>query len=313
MTASEKSRLARDPSSIREAQDFRCPCGYQVQGTFCAERIELSRDTVKAERSATLAASTTGNKRNRMHALKVQFVGVPRRMTSERFSLEQRGSSYHYFIRGRPVCLETYTEVCAMSATTMQEVRVLARAAALENLDLINDPPPVDLCGARVGRQQQREAALKVFLTTLAEETSERIPDGATVDSLSSHIADVADVDPDGLCEYRLPFRQALMVFKLYKAGVVDPYNYPNFVKKWHLLCRHIKRRVVPRALLCRVPTQPRLRQGWPHEGWLQHMHYLPAAEDGVAKYVAGPPRTRMRAAGFGATQRLPNGATRKI
>lgn len=32
------------------------------------------------------------------------------------------------------------------------------------------------------------------------------------------------------------------MVFRLYNAGVVDPYNYPNFIKKWHLLCRHIKR-----------------------------------------------------------------------
>lgn len=32
-----------------------------------------------------------------------------------------------------------------------------------------------------------------------AQETSERIPDGSTVDSLSSHVADAADVDPDGV------------------------------------------------------------------------------------------------------------------
>ena len=110
-------------------------------------------------------------------------------VASERFSLDQRPASYHYFIRGRPVCLETYTEVracstsaqratqacapapqvCAMTETTMQEVRSLARSAALENLDLINDPPPVDLGSARLARQQQREVALKVFLTALAE------------------------------------------------------------------------------------------------------------------------------------------------
>ena len=49
---------------------------------FCAERIELTREIVKTERKATLEASTRGNKRNRMHALRIQFIGTPRRMNS---------------------------------------------------------------------------------------------------------------------------------------------------------------------------------------------------------------------------------------
>ena len=90
----------------------------------------------------------------------------------------------------------------------------------------------------------QREFDLCGFLDGLARSCSEAIPDGETVDSLAVAApdgSDMCDVD-DGGVEWRLPFRENKLIWRLYTLVVYNPYSYAQFIMKWWANCRHIKR-----------------------------------------------------------------------
>ena len=102
------------------------------------------------------------------------------------------------------------------------------------------------LCGSNVRTQEaeQRECDLVEYLDGLARSCSEAIPDGETVNSLSVAAPDgseTCDVD-DGGVEWRLPFREYRLIWRLYSLAVYNPYSYAQFIMKWWLKCRHIKR-----------------------------------------------------------------------
>ena len=191
--------------SCRAAVNFRCPCGFQHGGAFCADRISLTEETVLHEREQSFAVPITHQKRLKHHAIRLQ-VHDPRAPTAEMFFPAQKASSYHYFVDGRPVCAETYGEVCALSRKSMEQVQHLAMESKVHGTNLDTDEAVASLMRHRPGRSDQRSMDVKVFLESLARDCCESIPDGDTIDSLSAD-PDLARDDEDGGVEWRLPFR----------------------------------------------------------------------------------------------------------
>ena len=136
--------------------------------------------------------------------------------------------------------------MCGLGETCLREICKLADAAHEDNLDLADDSAWSTLCGSNVRTQEaeQRECNLVEYLNGLARSCSEAIPDGETVNSLSVAAPDgseTCDVD-DGGVEWRLPFREYKLIWRLYSLAVYNPYSYAQFIMKWWLKCRHIKR-----------------------------------------------------------------------
>ena len=204
-TEAYKKRLAFSQMSCRAAVNFRCPCGFQHGGEFCADRISLTEETVLHEREQSFAVPITHQKRLKHHAIRLQ-VHDPRAPTAEMFFPAQKASSYHYFVDGRPVCAETYGEVCALSRKSMEQVQHLAMESKVHGTNLDTDEAVASLMRHRPGRSDQRSMDVKVFLESLARDCCESIPDGDTIDSLSAD-PDLARDDEDGGVEWRLPFR----------------------------------------------------------------------------------------------------------
>ena len=67
-----KRKFASSNASIYEACQFRCPCGFETEGEFCADRINLDAHTVLAERAATFSANVHGKGRLRLHAIRLK-------------------------------------------------------------------------------------------------------------------------------------------------------------------------------------------------------------------------------------------------
>ena len=111
-TETYKKRLAFSQMSCRAALNFRCPCGFQHGGSFCADRINLTKETVLREREQSFAVTIRHNRRLKHHAMRLHVHDL-RAPTAEIFFPVQKASAYHYFVDGRPVCAETYGEVCA--------------------------------------------------------------------------------------------------------------------------------------------------------------------------------------------------------
>ena len=247
-TESYRCRFALSADSVEAATRFKCPCGGYSGGSYCAERIGLRRETVTRERGQTFAASARGRMRLRLHAIRLMpNIQDPRALTSIRFHPTQRKSRYHFFAQGsQPICRETYAEMCGLGETCLREICKLADAAYEDNLDLTDDSAWSTLCGSNVRTQEaeQRECDLVEYLDGLARSCSEAIPDGETVNSLSVAAPDgseTCDVD-DGGVEWRLPFREYKLIWRLYSLAVYNPYSYAQFIMKWWLKCRHIKR-----------------------------------------------------------------------
>ena len=62
-TEAYKKRLAFSQMSCRAAVNFRCPCGFQHGGSFCADRIDLTEENVLREREQSFAVTITHHKR----------------------------------------------------------------------------------------------------------------------------------------------------------------------------------------------------------------------------------------------------------
>ena len=244
MSESKKQRLALDRRSLDAACAFRCPCG-SFGGVYCVVRIGLAVSAVENERNQTFAYSTKSKARLRFHATRLKsHVNVPARRTSEIFFPRQSASKFHWFLAGRPVCQETYAEVCALGDSSIAQIRKLANDAFNGDLDLSVAPVTIFSSVARQGLCDQRTIDLKTFMEDFARDSCEAIPDGHTIDSLSSDAADMdlqRDED-DGGSEWRLPFRSCHFIWKVYCSYVPNPYSYTRFLVKWHLHCRHIKR-----------------------------------------------------------------------
>ena len=240
MSDATKRRFAVSKKGIEAAVRFRCPCGYETSGSFCVDRIQLRAETVLQERCATFAARLHGKGRLRLHATRLKpNVQDVRRLTSERFSGLQRPEKYHWFIQGRPVCKETYAEVCALGEQCMQAICSLAISAKDGFLDLSQAEPR--RCIVRDAEADGRECALVSYMDTLARGCCDAIPNGDTVDALASDPEYGRD-DDDGGVEWKLPFRSAYFVWQMYVQAVELPYSYPRFIVKWSQLCPHIKR-----------------------------------------------------------------------
>ena len=249
-TESYAQRFALSEASVEAATVFKCPCGGLAGGSYCAERIGLTRATVTRERAQTFAASTRGGMRLRLHAIRLMpNIHHPRARTAIQFHATQRKSRYHFFTQGsQPICRELYAEVCALGRCSLEDICELADAAYNDDIDLTNDDAWATLHGSGSTVQSQttaqRESDLCGFLDGLARSCSEAIPDGETVDSLAVAApdgSDTCDVD-DGGVEWRLPFREYKLIWRLYTLAVYNPYSYAQFIMKWWLKCRHIKR-----------------------------------------------------------------------
>ena len=164
---------------------FKCPCGRLVGGSYCAERIGLTRATVTRERGQTFAASTRGGMRLRLHAIRLMpNIHHPRARTAIQFHATQRKSRYHFFTQGsQPICRELYAEVCALGECALGDICQLADAAYNDDIDLTNDDAWATLHGSGSTVQSQttaqRESDLCGFLDGLARSCSEAIPDGS--------------------------------------------------------------------------------------------------------------------------------------
>ena len=230
-------------------------------GSFCVDRVELREDTVLKERLATFAARLHGKGRIRLHAIRLKpHVHPERQRTSERFFELQKKEKYHWFIQGRPVCQETYAEVCALGESCMQEIRKLASEAHDGFLDLSQAPPRIS-AGVRAAEVDGRECALSSFLDTLARSCCDAIPNGDTVDALASD-AEYCHDDDDGGVEWKLPFRSSYFVWEMYVQAVEQPYSYPRFIVKWSQLCPHIKRAGKGKDGFCQCDECVRLKRG---------------------------------------------------
>ena len=147
--------------------------------------MQLRAETVLQERCATFAARLHGKGRLRLHATRLKpNVQDVRRLTSERFSGLQRPEKYHWFIQGRPVCKETYAEVCALGEQCMQEICSLAISAKDGFVDL--SQAELRCCPVRDAEVDGRGCALVSFMDTLARGCCDAIPNGDTVDALAS-------------------------------------------------------------------------------------------------------------------------------
>ena len=203
-----------------------------------------------------------GKGRLRLHAIRLKpNVQDPRRLTSERFSAKQRPDKYHWFIKGRPVCQETYAETCALGETCMQEIRTLACKAKDGFLDLTAIEPGKGV--VRQGEIDTRECAVVSFLDSLARSSCDAIPNGETVDGLSSDPdTEVGRDDDDGGVEWRLPFRSARFVWRLYARATANAYSYPRFLVKWWQRCKHIKRAGKGKDGFCQCDDCVRFKRG---------------------------------------------------
>ena len=268
-TESYRCRFALSADSVEAATRFKCPCGGYSGGSYCAERIGLRRETVIRERGQTFAASARGRMRLRLHAIRLMpNIQDPRALTSIRFHPTQRKSRYHFFAQGsQPICRETYAEMCGLGETCLREICKLADAAYEDNLDLTDDSAWSTLCGSnsnvRTQEAEQRESDLVEYLDGLARSCSEAIPDGETVNSLSVAAPDgseTCDVD-DGGVEWRLPFREYKLIWRLYSLAVYNPYSYAQFIMKWWLKSRHIKRAGKAKDGFCQCDICLRLKR----------------------------------------------------
>ena len=187
----KKQRLALDRRSLGAAYAFRCPCG-SLGGVDCVVRIGLAVSAVENQRNQTFAYSTKSKARLRFHATRLKsHVNVPARRTSETFFPRQSASKFHWFLAGRPVCQETYAEVCALGDSSIAQIRKLANDAFNGDLDLSVAPVTILSSVARQGLCDQRTIDLKTFMEDFARDSCEAIPDGHTIDSLSSDAADM--------------------------------------------------------------------------------------------------------------------------
>ena len=172
-------------------------CGYEAGGSFCVDRIQLRAETVLKERLATFSAKIRRKGLLRLHAIRLKpNVLDERRLTTERFSSLQRPDTYHWFIQGRPVYQETYTEVCALSEKCTQQIRSLAKNAKGGYVDL-SGAAPIAGCGVRDQEVGARECELMSFIGTLVWSCCDAIPNGETVDGLASD-PDVGREEDDG-------------------------------------------------------------------------------------------------------------------
>ena len=166
------------------------------------------------ERLATFAARLHGKGRIRLHAIRLKpHVHPERQRTSERFFELQKKEKYHWFIQGRPVCKETYAEVCALGEQCMQAICSLAISAKDGFLDLSQAEPR--RCIVRDAEADGRECALVSYMDTLARGCCDAIPNGDTVDALASDPEYGRD-DDDGGVEWKLPFRSSYFVWEMY-------------------------------------------------------------------------------------------------
>ena len=266
-TESYRCRFALSADSVEAATRFKCPYDGYSGGSYCAERIGLRREIVTRERGQIFAASARGRMRLRLHAIRLMpNTQDPRALTSTRFHPTQRKSRYHFFAQGpQPICRETNAQMCGLGETCLREICQLADAAHEDNLDLADDSAWSTLCGSNVRTQEaeQRECDLVEYLDGLAMSCSEAIPDGETANSLSVAAPDgseTCDAD-DGGVEWCLPFREYRRIWRLYSLAVYNPYSYAQFVMKWWLKCRHIKRAGKAKDGFCQCDIFLRIKQ----------------------------------------------------
>ena len=271
MTESRKSRFAKTYDSCKAATKFRCPCGLQPGGAFCCQRIELTVDTVRQERSRTFAAPVLGKGRIRYHAIRLlPHIHDPgAHIATGRFFPAQRPSRYHFFVGGQAVCQDTYMEVCALSNNVMAGIRKMANAAFRDDVDLIN-AAACDLRDAHVSERRKAEtdrrtAEVIAFLDQLAEDCCEAIPDGETIESLAARDSADESINDgcDGGTEWRLPFRDYRVIWRMYACAgsVLNPYTYSRFILKWWENRRNIKRAGKAKDGFCQCDTCLRIKR----------------------------------------------------